>query len=316
MSWGYAESGRDDMTSIDVICRALDQGVNFVDTARVYGDGHNEELVGRAIRNRREEVVVASKGGLVVDDLTRRTMHRDGRPQTLRRQVFESLQNLAVEHIDLYYLHRVDDSVPLSDSIGALADMVDEGLIGAIGLSEVTVEQADAAAEIHPIAAIQSELSLWTRGPMGHTDRVSTKNVAGSGAESPGDIVGWCKERGALFVAFAPLGRGFLTGAYTSTEAFEDGDFRASNPRYSENAMRANQAILAEVGSVSTEVKATLAQVALAWLLGLGAHVQPISGTRKRDHLAENLAARKLVLNAEQMTKLTFGLPSAVGSRY
>ena len=162
MSWGYAEGSRDDEASVRVVRQAIDEGVTLFDTARIYGDGHNERLLGRAIEGRRD-VVIASKGGLVVDDLEHRRMHRDGRPSTLRRQVEESLTNLGVERIDLYYLHRVDERVPLEESWGEIAALVKVGKIAEIGLSEVTVAQADLAHALHPVAAIQSELSLWTR---------------------------------------------------------------------------------------------------------------------------------------------------------
>ena len=198
MSWIYAESGRDDAESVRVIREALDSGVGLLDTALVYGDGHNERLVGRAIAGRRDDVVVATKGGLVVDDLATKSIHRDGRPGALRRHVEGSLERLGVERIDLYYLHRVDPDVPLEESWGALAELVAEGKLARIGLSEVTVAQAAAAHEIHPVAAIQSELSVWTRDPLGgkaagdvqtrmgaDASRAGTSGPAGGKATAP-----------------------------------------------------------------------------------------------------------------------------------
>lgn len=315
MSWGYAESQRDDAGSIDVIRRALDAGVDLLDTAAVYGDGHNERLVGRAIAGRRDEVVVATKGGLVVDDLPTKRMHRDGRPEALRRQVEESLARLCVDRIDLYYLHRVDADVPLEESWGALAELVAEGKVGGIGLSEVSIGQAEAAHAIHPVAAIQSELSLWTRDPLGQavTD-ASGGGSAGAGTDAGGDLLAWTREHEIAFVPFAPLGRGYLTGTLTA-DGFEDGDFRATNPRFAAQAFAQNQAITDEVTRIARAHDATAAQVSLAWLLGLSANIIPIPGTRSGTHLTENLASTGLHLTEDERLRLD-RLPAAQGSRY
>ena len=186
MSWIYAESGRDDAESVRVIREALDSGVGLLDTAALYGDGHNERLVGRAVAGRRDDVVVATKGGLVVDDLATKSIHRDGRPESLRRHVEGSLERLGVERIDLYYLHRVDPDVPLEESWGALAELVAEGRLARIGLSEVTVAQAAAAHAVHPVAAIQSELSVWTRDPLGGEAPGDAGARMGAGASRAG----------------------------------------------------------------------------------------------------------------------------------
>lgn len=315
MSWGYAESSRDDTASVEVIRRALDAGVELLDTAVVYGDGHNERLVGRAIAGRRDGVVVASKGGLVVDDLATKRMHRDGRPETLRRQVEGSLARLGVDRIDLYYLHRVDPAVPIAESWGALAGLVTEGKIARLGLSEVSIAQAETAHKVHPVAAIQSELSLWTRDPLGqHTDDASGGGSAGAGTDAGGDLLAWTRDHGVAFVPFAPLGRGYLTGTLTPGD-FEDGDFRATNPRFATEAFASNQAITDEVARIADAHDATPAQVALAWLLRLSGNIIPIPGTRSGTHLAENLAAANLRLSDDERLALD-RLPAAYGSRY
>lgn len=315
MSWGYAESRRDDDTSLDVIRRALDTGVELLDTAAVYGDGHNERLVGRAITGRRDEVVVATKGGLVVNDLATKQMHRDGRPETLRRQVEDSLRHLGVDRIDLYYLHRVDPDVPIEESWGALAALAAEGKVDRLGLSEVSIAHVEAAHAIHPVAAIQSELSLWTRDPLGNqTADASVDGAAGAGADAGGDLLAWTRDQGVAFVPFAPLGRGYLTGTLTAG-GFEEGDFRATNPRFAADAFTRNQAITDEVARVADTHGASPAQVSLAWLLRLSPNIIPIPGTRNGTHLAENLAATQLQLGEDERLRLD-RLPAAYGSRY
>ncbi|CAN5233796.1 aldo/keto reductase [soil metagenome] len=302
MSWGYAASGRDDDESVAVIRASLDAGTTLIDTALVYGDGRNEELVRRALAGQSGEAFVATKGGLVVDDLETVAMHGDASPENLRAQIDLSLQRLGVEQIDLYYLHRVDATVPLADSWGALADAVATGKIASLGLSEVTTDQADAAHSIHPVAAIQSEFSLWTRDPLGQTG-------------TSGDIVGWTAANDAAFVPFSPLGRGFLTGTITSTTQLEANDFRAKNPRFSAEAVDANQFIASAVRGIADAMGATSAQVAIAWVLAQGEHIVPIPGTRSLRHLADNLGAADLVLSAEDLATLD-ALPAATGTRY
>lgn len=319
MSWGYAESGRNDAASVRVIRDALDGGIRLLDTAGVYGDGHNEKLVGTAIGGRREEAVVATKGDLVVDDLATRQMHRDARPDTLRRQVDESLRRLGIDNIDLFYLHRVDPDTPLEESWTALAGLVADGKIRHLGLSEVTVAQAEAAHAVHPVAAIQSELSLWTREPLGDrsSDRAedpSTTSAAGVGSPAGGDLVEWTGRHGVAFVPFAPLGRGYLTGTLTS-DGFEDGDFRATNPRFLPEAFARNRAITDEVARIAAAHDVTSAQISLAWLLGLADHVIPIPGTRSSAHLRENLGAGQILLTSDERAVLD-SLPAPVGSRY
>ncbi len=351
MSWIYAESGRDDAESVRVIREALDSGVGLLDTAALYGDGHNERLVGRAVAGRQDGVVVATKGGLVVDDLATKSIHRDGRPEALRRHVEGSLERLGVERIDLYYLHRVDPDVPLEESWGALAELVAEGKLARIGLSEVTVAQAAAAHAVHPVAAIQSELSVWTRDPLGGeapgdagarmgagASRAGTSGAAvdkaavgkaavgngvagpgksiaaGAGAEAGGNLLAWTLANGVAFVPFAPLGRGYLTGTL-APGTFESGDIRSVNPRFTAEAFERNRAIGEEIARIAEAHGATSAQVSLAWLLGLADNVIPIPGTRSGKHLAENLEAASLRLSDAERERLD-RLPQAYGSRY
>ncbi|MFT3860094.1 aldo/keto reductase [Micropruina sp.] len=312
MSWGYAESGRDDAASIRVIREALDAGVQLIDTARVYGDGHNERLVGDAIRGRRGDVVIASKGGMTVD-LASRRMRRDGRPEALRQHVEDGLTHLGVDRIDLYYLHRIDPNVPLAESWGALANLVAEGKLGSLGLSEVTIGQAETAHAIHPVAAIQSELSVWTRDPItGGT--AAGGDFAGGGSSAGGNLLHWTREHDVAFVPFAPLGRGYLTGTL-DPGTFEASDFRTASPRFTAEAFAHNQTISDTVAGIAEAHCATSAQVALSWLLGLGEHIIPIPGTRKSAHLRDNLGALELLLTDDERQTLDT-LPAPSGSRY
>lgn len=301
MSWAYAGSGRDDQESVATIRHGLDLGVSLLDTADVYGMGHNEALVGRAIRSRRNEAVIATKCGLVVDDAATQAMHRDGSPGHVREAVRASLGRLGVETIDLYYLHRVDEHVPLEETWGAMAELVSQGLVRRLGLSEVSVAQAAAAHAIHPVSAVQSELSLWTRDPLG------------DGGQD--GIVAWCARNGAAFVPFAPLGRGFLTAGIDAATAFEPTDFRSRLPRFTARAMAMNAAIVEVIQEVARARDASAAQVSLAWVLAQGDHVIPIPGTRQRGHLDANAAALGLKLTPQELSLLD-GAPAAAGSRY
>lgn len=291
MSWAYGEA--DDESSVAVIHRALELGVTFLDTAQVYGPFTNESLVGRALRGRRDEVVLATKTGLIAD--ADRQIRRDGSPEHVRGSLQDSLGRLGTDHVDLYYLHRVDEEVPLEDTWAAMAECVSAGSARRIGLSEVTVEQAEQCHRIYPVAAIQSELSLWTRGPLS-------------------DVLPWCAANGAAFVPFSPLGRGFLTGAVGSG-TFGADDFRARNPRFASEAMAANQALVDEVRRIAAVVGATPGQVALAWTLAQGEHIVPIPGTKRVTYLEENAAAADVQLSAADLGELD-ALPPAVGERY
>jgi aryl-alcohol dehydrogenase-like predicted oxidoreductase len=294
MSWAYYGSGSDD-DPVGVIHRAIELGVTHFDTSDVYGPFTNEELVGRALEGRRDDVVIATKVGLRVGPNGGYPLDRDARPERIVREVEGSLRRLRTDVIDLYYLHRIDDAVPLEDQWGAMSSLVDAGKVRATGLSEATVEQLDVANAIHPVAALQSELSLWTRDPIGGT-------------------LEWCAAHGAAFVPFSPLGRGYLTGALTSA-SFEDADFRSTNPRFTPEAIAANTTIVDSVRLVAERLGASPAQVAIAWCLAQGDHVLPIPGTRRRSHLEENVAAASLSLSPDDLAELD-ALPEAFGPRY
>jgi aryl-alcohol dehydrogenase-like predicted oxidoreductase len=295
MSWAYDPSDRDDERSIGVIHRALEIGVTLLDTADAYGPFTNEELVGRALEGRRDQAVLATKCGLVVEDVAEYVMGKDGRPEHVREAIDASLRRLRTDHVDLYQLHRVDPDVPLEETWGAMAETVAAGKARAIGMSEVSVAELERAQAVHPVASVQSEASLWTR-------------------EAFAEVVPWCAAHGAAFLPFAPLGRGFLTGAL-APRAFGPGDFRRNNPRFQQEAMDANQALVQRVKAVAARHGATPAQVALAWLLAQGEHIVPIPGTRRAERLEENAAAASLHLSAEDLAELD-ALPDAVGSRY
>ncbi|WP_265567569.1 aldo/keto reductase [Streptomyces hygroscopicus] len=299
MSWLYQESSRDDERSVRVINEALDLGGNLLDTADLYGAGHNETLLGRAIAGRREEAVVATKFGIVLEDLQLRAAHRDNSPAYLRKAAEASLRRLNIDVIDLYYVHRIDPAVPLAETWGAMAELVERGTVRWIGLSEATVAQAREAHAIHPVTAVQSELSLWTRDAL---DDVS------------GGMVGWCESVGASFIPFAPLGRGFLSGTLRAGQ-FESSDFRAANPRFDRAAMEANQRIVDVIREVADRRSVTPAQVAIAWTLAQGERVVPIPGTKNSRYLRENLAAAEVTLTEEDFADLDT-LPAPVGSRY
>ena len=291
MSWAYGEAERDDEASVAVLRRALDLGVTLLDTADVYGPFVNEELVGRGIAGRRDEVVLASKCGLVAAE---GGVQRDGRPEHVRAALDASLRRLGTDHLDLWQLHRVDDDVPVEETWGAMAEQVTAGKARLLGMSEVGVAELERAHAVHPVATVQSELSLWTRDPLA-------------------EVLPWCAARGVGFLPFSPLGRGFLTGTLTS--GFGERDFRARNPRFTDEAMAANRAIVDAVRVVADRVGGTPAQVALAWVLAQGEHVVPIPGTKKLRYLEENAAAAQLSLSAQDLAELD-ALPAPVGARY
>ncbi|HEY3681808.1 MAG TPA: aldo/keto reductase [Streptosporangiaceae bacterium] len=295
MSWAYSAADRDDEASAAVIREALDLGVTFLDTAQRYGYGENESLVGRALRGRRDEAVLATKTGLELDRSSPYGMRFNGTPEFVRGSADESLRRLGTDVIDLYYLHRTDPDVPLAETWGAMAELVDAGKVRRLGLSEVTVAQAAEAHAIHPVAAIQSELSLWSREPLD-------------------EVLGWCESNGAAFVAYSPLGRGFLTGAYTTND-FDEADFRGGNPRFQEEALRANLRIVDVVKAVAARRNATPAQIAIAWTLAQGPHVLPIPGTKRSRYLRDNASSATLSLTKDDLTELD-AVPAAVGSRY
>ncbi|KQQ19295.1 aldo/keto reductase [Rathayibacter sp. Leaf299] len=295
MSAFYSGAGTDDAESIRTLHRAVDLGVVFIDTAEIYGPFTNEELVGRALADRRDEVVIASKFGMI--------QHRgsgerglDGSPENLRLAVEGSLQRLGTDRIDLYYQHRMDPGVPIEETAGAFAELIQEGKIRAYGLSEAAPATIRRAHAVHPVTAVQSEYSLWTRDP-----------------ES--EVLPLLRELGIGFVPYSPLGRGFLTGAIRSVDALGDDDFRRSNPRFADGNLEANIRIVEEVDRVAAEVGATSAQVALAWLLAQGDDIAPIPGTKRVSRIEENAAADALVLTGQQLAALT-AIEPPVGERY
>lgn len=299
MSWVYAEQAQKAARSEQVIRDAIDLGVTFLDTADLYGPHTNEELVGRAIRGRRDRIALATKGGLVASRGEQPGDVRvipDGRPDHLRAACEGSLRRLGVDHVDLYYLHRIDPKIPLAESWGALTELQREGKLRHLGLSEAGVEQLDEAHAIAPVAAVQSELSLWTPDPLE-------------------EVVPWCAEHGAGFVAFAPLGRGFLTGRFGPDHPPPAGDFRARLPRFQPGAVVHNQRIADLVGDVAGRVGATSAQIALAWVLAQGPAVTAIPGSSKLHHVRENAAAADIRLEPADLEALA-AVPSPVGSRY
>ncbi len=283
MSGAYGAS--DDAESIRTIQRALDLGVTLIDTAEVYGPYHNEELVGRAIEARRDEVVLATKFGMI-SHAGDGPGNLDSSPGNVRTALEGSLKRLRTDHIDLYYQHRVDPDTPIEETVGALADLVTEGKIRHIGLSEAWVGTIRRANVVHPITALQSEYSLWTRDP-------------------EGEVLPVLRELGIGFVPYSPLGRGFLTGELRSVVDFDDGDFRTTNPRFVGENFKHNLSLVDEVRQIATEVGATPAQVALAWLLAQGDDIAPIPGTKRVSRLEENVAADGLELTAEQLDTLS-----------
>ena len=295
MSAFYAGAGEDDAESIRTIQRALDLGIDFIDTAEVYGPYTNEELVARAIAGRRDEVVLATKFGNIShrNDGARQP---DSSPENVRIALEGSLRRLQVDTIDLFYQHRVDPDTPIEETVGALAELVDEGKIRHIGLSEAGAETIRRAHATHPITALQTEYSLWTRDPAAQ-------------------ILPLVRELGIGFVAYSPLGRGFLTGRFRSPADLGEGDFRRDNPRFGEGNMKQNLRIADEVAAVADEVGATPAQVALAWLLAQGDDIVPIPGTKRVSRLEENAAAADLELTPEQLDRLE-EIPAPVGDRY
>jgi aryl-alcohol dehydrogenase-like predicted oxidoreductase len=294
MSWAYIGDAPEEQ-SISVIHRAIELGVTLFDTADVYGPFTNEELLGRAVDGLREDVVLATKVGLLVGPSGGYPLLRDARPERILEEIDGSLRRLRTDVIDLYYLHRVDEQVPLEDTWGAMSTLVQAGKVRALGLSEVSVDDLERAHAIHPVSAVQSELSLWTRDALR-------------------EVVPWCAANRAAFVPFAPLGRGFLTGAITAA-SFDDADFRAQNPRFTPEAIAANLAIVDRVRRVADRHGATPAQVSLAWVLGQGEHVIPIPGTKRVKYLEENVGAAAVHLTPGDLAELEL-LPEAFGSRY
>jgi aryl-alcohol dehydrogenase-like predicted oxidoreductase len=295
MSFAYTGAGSDDNESIRTIHRALDLGVTLIDTAEFYGPYTNEELLGRALKGRRDQAVIATKFGMI-SHTGRGSGQLDSSPASIRTAVEGSLRRLDTDHIDLYYQHRVDPDTPIEDTVGALADLVTEGKIRHIGLSEAGPTTIRRAHAVHPITALQSEYSLWTRDP-----------------ESK--VLPLLRELGIGFVAYSPLGRGFLTGTIRSTDGFDADDNRMSIPRFTGDNLQHNLRSVDEVKEIAAQAGATPAQVALAWLLTRGDDIVPIPGTKRVSRLEENLAADALALTAEQIALLD-DLTPAVGDHH
>ncbi|CAN5767087.1 aldo/keto reductase [soil metagenome] len=292
LNWEYGTPVGDEEAAA-VVGRALDSGVTLLDTADCYG--RNEELLGQALRGRREEAVLSTKVGLVVSSEDPLTYKNDARPSHIRSSCDRSLRRLGVDVIDLYQLHRVDPSVPVEESLGAMAELVADGKVRALGLSEVDVSTLERAMAVHPIASVQSELSLWTRQPLE-------------------EVVPWCDTHDVAFLPYSPLGRGYLTGQLESAD-LDSADFRSQLPRFSSEAMEANRAIVAGIAAVAVRHEATNAQVALAWLLAQSERVIPIPGTKTVRYVEENAKAADLRLTADDLDALE-ALPSPVGGRY
>ncbi|WP_181784724.1 aldo/keto reductase [Pseudonocardia pini] len=293
MSQSYGTG--DDTESIATIHRALDLGVGLLDTSNVYGDGANEELVGRAIADRRDEVVLATKFGIVRDGSG--AMGARGDAAYVAQCCDESLARLGVDHIDLYYQHRVDPDTPIEETWGALAELVEAGKIRYAGISEASAATIRAAHAVHPVTALQSEWSLWTR-------------------DLEPEIAPTCAELGIGVVPFSPLGRGFLTGSITSADQLGKGDMRSRLPRFSEDNLAANLAIVDTVRALAEKRGVTAGQLALAWVQAKGEHVVPIPGTKRRTYLEENVAAATLELTAEEITELDAVGAGVAGARY
>ena len=289
MSAFYGQS--DDAESIATIHRALELGITFLDTAEMYGRGVNEELVGRAIKGRRDEFVVATKFIGAFSD-----RRPDGRPEYIRTAIEGSLQRLGTDHVDLYYQHRVDPQTPIEETVGAMAELVAAGKVRHLGLSEASAETIRRAHAVHPIAALQSEYSLWTRDP-------------------EGAILDTLRELGIGLVAYSPLGRGFLAGRFASPDELDDGDFRKNHPRFTGENLARNMKLAEHVKALAESKGATPAQVAIAWVLSRGNDVVPIPGTRRRTYLEQNAAASEIELTAQELAELD-EIGEAAGDRY
>ena len=294
MGISFAYGPPQEESGFAAIRRALELGVTLIDTADVYGPETNERLVGRAIADRRDDVVLATKFGNDWHGAERRI---NGRPEYVRSACDDSLRRLAVEHIDLYYQHRVDPDVPIEETVGAMAELVDAGKVRHLGLSEAGTQTIRRAHAVHPITALQTEYSLWTR-------------------DVEAEILPTIRELGIGLVAYSPLGRGFLTGTIASLEGLADNDFRRHNPRFQQ--MEANQRIVDAVRELAAERDVTPAQIALAWVLAQGADIVPIPGTTKAARVEENVAAAELELSAAELERLGAAAPvgATVGDRY
>lgn len=291
--------GRDDRESLATIDRALELGIDFLDTSDVYGPHTNEELVGKALKGRRNRFFVATKFGIVRDPADPEKRGVNGSPAYVRKSVEGSLKRLGIETIDLYYQHRVDPRTPIEDTVGAMARLVEEGKVRYLGLSEAAPATIERANEVHPITALQTEYSLWTRDP------------------EP-EVLPTCRRLGIGFVAYSPLGRGFLTGAFKSPNDFEPGDYRRISPRFQGDNFARNLDLVEEVKELARDAGMTPGQLALAWVLAQGEDIVPIPGTKHRKYIEENAAAVNISLSTKVVETLRNAFPpdAAAGDRY
>jgi len=299
MSAFYGSS--DEGEAIATIHRALELGIDFLDTAQLYGPLTNEELVGRAIKGKRDEYVIATKFARRMDDATAGDMSTtgplDGSAEHVRSSIDGSLKRLGTDHVDLYYQHRVDPNVEIEETVGAMAELVEEGKVLHIGLSEAAPETIRRAHAVHPISALQTEYSLWTR-------------------DVEAEILPTCRELGIGFVPYSPLGRGFLSGRFSSPEDLDEDDFRRNNPRFQGENLEANLKLAAKVREIAEEKAITPSQLALAWVLAQGDDIVPIPGTKRRGYLEENAAATDVELTDEDLARIDAELPEVSGDRY
>jgi len=287
----------DEREAIATIQRGLDIGVTLVDTAEVYGPYTNEQLVGRAVADRRDEVVVATKFGIRITSMDPPERVVDGSPENVRRSVDESLRRLGMDHIDLYYQHRIDPNVPIEETVGALGEQVDAGKVRYIGLSEASPETIRAAHAEHPLTAVQTEYSLWSR-------------------DVEQDVVPTLRELGIGLVAYSPLGRGFLSGRFKSLDDLDANDWRRTQPRFQGENGKRNIALAEKVQELAEQKGVTPAQLALAWVLAQGDDVVPIPGTKRREYLEQNAQAADVELTPDELARIDAELPEAAGDRY